>query len=271
MKGLLYHLHHSIILTRFTGLHIIPFLLPLEVQSILLSRLFHRDLSNSEHKTNVHLHYDVQYPPGNSSFFSLPPSADFTHPSLTNEHKPFPLSSFLNKKLRWITLGGQYDWTLKRYPDEPPPEFPADVGGLIEGLFPQMKAQSAIVNLYSPGDTLSVHRDVSEESSSGLVSVSVGCDGLFLIALEDEESNGGGSKMKHVVVRLRSGDAVYMEGKARFAWHGVPKVIAGTCPESLKEWPARSAVPLESEEAYEHWKGWLDGKRINLNVRQMRD
>ncbi|KAF2097739.1 oxidoreductase [Rhizodiscina lignyota] len=251
------------------GLTIIPFCLPLEVQSILLSRLLHRDLSNPAHKTNVHFHHDVPYPPPSTSFFSFPPSSDLAFPPLSNEHKPFSLPAFLNKKLRWVTLGGQYDWTLKRYPTESPPEFPKDVGGLVEGLFPEMKAQAAIVNFYSPGDTLSMHRDVSEECDRGLVSVSLGCDGLFVIGFDAEGEGLKGTK--HVVVRLRSGDAVYMEGKARFAWHGVPKVIAGTCPEALKNWPACN-VPSESEvSSHEHWKGWLENKRINLNVRQMRD
>ena len=40
-----------------------PALLPPEVQIALLDKLLHRDLVDSRHKTNVHLHYDVPYPP----------------------------------------------------------------------------------------------------------------------------------------------------------------------------------------------------------------
>jgi hypothetical protein len=65
-------------------------------------------------------------------------------------------------------------------------------------------------------------------------------------------------------LRLRSGDVIYMTEEARFAWHGVPKVIPATCPPALKNWPAK-------EDRYEAWRGWLGGKRLNLNVRQMRD
>ena len=66
------------------------------------------------------------------------------------------------------------------------------------------------------------------------------------------------------MLRLRSGDAIYMTGESRFAWHGVPKVLKGTCPEYLEDWPAEGGE-------YEEWRGWMKNKRINLNVRQMKD
>jgi alkylated DNA repair protein alkB homolog 1 len=171
-------------------------------------------------------------------------------------HRPLSISRVLQKSLRWITLGGQYDWTNKVYPNERPQAFPPDISGLLNGLFPDMKPQAAIVNLYSPGDTLSLHRDVSENSDRGLVSISLGCDCLFIIG--NEESSDG------LVIRLRSGDAVYMAKDARFAWHGVPRIIPNTCPSFLKPWPAESGQ-------FEDWRGWMSNKRINLNVRQMND
>lgn len=157
--------------------------------------------------------------------------------------------------MRWTTLGGQYDWTAKRYPDSPPPPFPSDIKALLEGVFTDTKAEAAIVNLYSPGDTLSVHRDVAETSPHGLISVSLGCDAIFVIGTDD----------KVLTLRLKSGSAVYMSGASRFAWHGVPQIVAGTCPECLQDWPSG-----ENGE-YEEWKGWMAGKRVNLNVRQMWD
>ncbi|KAF2279752.1 oxidoreductase domain-containing protein [Westerdykella ornata] len=160
------------------GLHILPALLPPPVQSTLLSRLLHRDLSNPTHLTNIHTHYTLSYPPNHSSFFSLPPThpTPIAHPLDPTIHKPLPITPLLTKKLRWMTLGGQYDWTLKRYPATPPPAFPPDIGDLLEGLFPETRAEAAIVNLYSPGDTLSVHRDVAERCGTGLISISLGCD-----------------------------------------------------------------------------------------------
>ncbi len=167
-----------------------------------------------------------------------------------------------------MTLGGQYDWTNKVYPTEPPPVFPPDIADLLAGIFPDMRAQAAIVNLYTPGDTLSVHRDVSENCDRGLVSISLGCDGIFIVGLQKEGGSGDDS-VEHVVLRLRSGDAVYMSGPSRFAWHGVPQVIPDTCPEWLGPWPAEAIPITDTFGAYEPWRNWMKTKRVNLNVRQM--
>lgn len=222
----------------------------------------------------MHLHHHMQYPPeGLPSFFSLPPSSAHSLPAKDPDvHSDMPLSLFLTKKLRWMTLGGQYDWTAKKYPPGPPPPFPADVAALVEGLFPTTKAQAAIVNLYSPGDMLRLHRDVSEESDAGLVSISLGCDAIFVIgnaadAKHKDEKGHKGDGCRSAAVRLRSGDAVFMAGESRFAWHGVPQVIAGTCPDYLRDWPAESRGGEGGK--YDHWRGWMERKRVNLNVRQM--
>ena len=171
-------------------------------------------------------------------------------------HAPISTRLALNRKLRWITLGKQYDWTAKRYPREVGPAFPSDIAHLISGMF-AMRPEAAIVNLYNPGDTLSLHRDVSEACDEKLVSVSLGCEGIFVIGIGCEEP-------KMSVLRLRSGDVVVMAGDSRSAWHGVPKVIAGTCPEWLQNWPH-----VNNEGDHKEWKGWMRGKRINLNVRQI--
>ena len=167
------------------------------------------------------------------------------------------MKQVLDKKLRWVTLGGQYDWTAKEYPAETPPAFPADVGKLLRHLFPGIAPQAAILNLYTPGDTLSVHRDVSEMCDRDLVSISIGCDAIFIC--------GDGDGSNTATLRLQSGDAVCMTGPSRFLWHAVPKVIQGTCPEWLQDWPALE--PGISK--FHDWRGWMSTKRINLNVRQM--
>jgi alkylated DNA repair protein alkB family protein 1 len=225
------------------------------------------------------MHYEVPYPAAENptaaggvrpSFFSYEPASDvvFT-PKDASVHKPLSITQVMQKKLRWITLGGQYDWTNKIYPAGEPPQFPSDVAGLVEHIFPDMKAQAAIVNFYSPGDTLSLHRDVSEECDRGLASISIGCDCLFVIGLGPEDENSElhqeHDSSRTAVIRLRSGDAVYMSRGSRYAWHGVPKILSDTCPEFIRDWPAGEF------ERYDDWKGWMCNKRINLNVRQMRD
>ncbi|KAJ5347304.1 hypothetical protein MYU51_004265 [Penicillium brevicompactum] len=254
--------HNSI-----SGLLMIPALFPPTVQIELLSRLFHRDLPRPEHQTNLHLHYDVTYPENAEetqmpkSFFGDDPTRTF-EPKDPEVHKPVSVQSLLEKKLRWVTLGGQYDWTAKVYPSGPPPEFPPDIAKLLHAAFPNTTAQAAILNLYSAGDTLSVHRDVSEDCDVGLISVSFGCDGLFLASHDD----GNGCE----IIRLRSGDTVYMSGASRFAWHGVPKILPSTCPAWLADWPSSGdSGPGMPPGPYEMWKGWMSSKRINLNVRQM--
>lgn len=167
------------------------------------------------------------------------------------------MKEVLNKKLRWVTLGGQYNWTAKEYPREDSPIFPPDIGRLLHRLFPGVEPQAAILNLYTPGDTLSAHRDVSEHCDRDLVSISIGCDAIFIVG------NENGSNL--AVMRLKSGDAVCMTGSSRFAWHAIPKVLSGTCPEWLQCWPATNA----ETSTFNAWQGWMSNKRINLNVRQM--
>lgn len=263
-----------------------PSVVPPEVQKILLRHIVHRDLSNPQHQTNLHLHYDLPYPKleedGSSSptsslsFFSYPPDAAARfEPKDPSVHKPLSIKQVLERKLHWVTLGGQYDWTNRIYPGEKPPGFPRDVAGFLETLFPETLAQAAIVNFYTPGDTMMMHRDVSEETDKGLVSISIGCDSLFMIApndmgkMSEEEKREAGlgeeGNRGYLLLRMRSGDAIYMTGESRFAWHGVPKVLKGTCPEYLEDWPA------EGDGKFEEWRGWMRNKRINLNVRQMRD
>lgn len=71
-----------------------------------------------------------------SSFFDIPRST-FLEPLDPETHKPLSVEKVLEKKLRWMTLGGQYDWTRKEYPEKEKGEevmFPRDLAGLIMGL-----------------------------------------------------------------------------------------------------------------------------------------
>lgn len=266
--------------TDWPGLRFLPSLLPQHTQRTLLSRLLHRDLANPSHKTNVHFHHALPYhflsadsfnEETRLSFFDFPPASLIPFPAVDPKlHKPLSLFQFLRRKLRWMTLGGQYDWTNKVYPHDAQPGFPRDVSDLIRGIFPQVRPEAAIVNFYSPGDTLSMHRDVSESCDAGLVSISLGCDGLFLAGIEHPSTGD----VNHVVVRLRSGDAVLMSGPSRFAWHSVPQILANTCPSWLSNWPADASYDGSDSgtaSQYEAWRGWMADKRINLNIRQMHD
>jgi alkylated DNA repair protein alkB family protein 1 len=52
-------------------------------------------------------------------------------------HKPISVRQMLNRKLRWMTLGGQYDWTKKEYPEKARGEevpFPPDIAAFLRSL-----------------------------------------------------------------------------------------------------------------------------------------
>ena len=252
----------------FSGLLLIPKLLPHQTQWALLSRLLHDCLANHLHRTNLHAHYEIPYGAlldgSGESFFSLPPESTTHFQRLEPaSHGAVTVSQVLEKKLRWVTLGGQYDWTEKVYHQEDSPLFPQDIANLMQAFFPDTKAEVAITNIYSPGDKLSLHRDVSEDSPNGLISISLGCDCIFVIGLADASETG----RQALAIRLRSGDVLYMSGSSRFAWHGVPQVIKGTCPSWLAQWPATQSHA--STENYQAWRGWMSNKRINLNIRQL--
>ncbi|KAM3534231.1 hypothetical protein MY4038_002471 [Beauveria bassiana] len=283
-------IHHSVSNKYIlVGLLVVPALVPPAVQKAVLERMLHRDLSNPDHQTNLHLHYHLPYPSGETtnarSLFALAPTAPalFT-PRDPSVHKPLTPQQVLSRRLHWVTLGGQYDWTARVYPARPPPAFPADLARFLGALFPATDAQAAIVNLYTPGDTMMMHRDVSELTDKGLVSLSFGCDGLFMIAPnkvatatatttkttttttdEGKAAAAADDEKDYLLLRLRSGDAIYMTQESRCAWHGVPKIVPGTCPEYLENWPA------QEDGQFSAWEGWMKTKRINLNVRQMQD
>ncbi|KAK7218164.1 hypothetical protein V2G26_006167 [Clonostachys chloroleuca] len=117
-------IHHPLL----PGLLILPNLIPETVQQKLLELMIHRDLSNPNHQTNMHLHFKVPYEsldPGASFFSHGPdsPAASF-NPKDPSVHRPQSLRQVLNRKLHWVTLGGQYDWTNRVYPDAEPPGSP---------------------------------------------------------------------------------------------------------------------------------------------------
>lgn len=260
-------------------MRLFPSLLPPECQTMLLDRLFHRELSNPLHKTNLHEDYEIPFPPADSedgmrrsSFFSYPESSKshILRPLNTQSNfKALNMSQFLRKKLRWLTIGTQYDWNTRVYPATSPTPFPRDISNFVTSLFQNsFTPESGVVLLYSPKDYMPVHRDVSEECERGLASFSLGCDGLFIISRDknpDDDENDENREQDIVVIRVRSGDVVQMGGETRWAWHAMPKVMAGTCPSWLEDWPVGKGTPT----GYQKWKGYMRGKRLNISCRQV--
>lgn len=118
----------------------------------MVNCLLLRDLHNPRHKTNLHAHYTLPYSDlqtleeESRTLFGLPTDTTL-NPLDETIHKPLTIKQALEKKLRWVTLGGQYDWTKKVYPEmnedpESPdlerrgdvPPFPSDLKAVISAL-----------------------------------------------------------------------------------------------------------------------------------------
>jgi DNA alkylation damage repair protein AlkB len=183
-----------------------------------------------------------------------------------SNHKTLNIAQFLHKKLRWLTLGDQYNWNTRSYPSASPTPFPSDIAALVTTLFQNaFTPESGVVLLYSGKDYMPVHRDVSEECERGLASFSLGCDGLFIIARDkdlDADEGDEDREQEMIVIRVRSGDVVQMGGPTRWAWHAMPKVLPGTCPPWLDGWPAARGKPKE----YEKWKGYSTYSRNTFSL-----
>ena len=128
---------------HFPGLQIAPSILPPETQVLFVSQVMHKYLADPRHKNNLEADYDIDFPARNvqngcttpessdthdptiaplTSFFASATHDALLHPkesttTTTSTSTPTPLNSaqFLSKKLRWLTLGAQYDWPTRSY------------------------------------------------------------------------------------------------------------------------------------------------------------
>ncbi|KAF1999844.1 oxidoreductase domain-containing protein [Amniculicola lignicola CBS 123094] len=267
---------------HFPGLQVVPGILPPETQVLFASCLMHRDLADPLHKINLQADYDIPYPTPStsgsashrfdSSFFGRDRAAekDTLIPKETGKQKNLNNEQFLHTKLRWLTLGEQYDWPTRSYAKHATP-FPEDLGRLVTGLFPHVRPESGVVLIYGAKDFMPVHRDVSEQCERALASFSVGCDGIFIMA-RGEDDGIGDQAPRTAVIRVRSGDCVHLTGEARWAWHAMARTIPSTCPPFLASWPVGTpgATPTE-EKIYKKWKGYMGTKRLNVSCRQVWD
>jgi alkylated DNA repair protein alkB family protein 1 len=256
----------------FPGLQVIRGLLPPESQILFTSCLMHRDLADPSHKINLQADYSIPYPTTptsealrfDSSFFSRERAApgDRLVPNVPDKHKTLNNEQFLYSKLRWLTLGEQYDWPTRSYSKHATP-FPEDLSKMVTGLFPHIRPESGVVLMYSAKDFMPVHRDVSEQCQRSLASFSVGCDGIFIMG-RGEDNGEGANAPRTVAIRVKSGDCVHLSGEARWAWHAMARMIPSTCPSHLADWPVGTpgATPAE-EKAFRKWKGYMGTKRIS--------
>jgi alkylated DNA repair protein (DNA oxidative demethylase) len=136
---------------------------------------------------------------------------------------------------QWFPYG--YRRTLDREGRLPVAPFPAELGELGRRAVADATGDAdaaerygpdvAIINHYGPGARMGMHVDRDERDPAPVVSISVGDTCTFRFGTPATRNR----PWTDVVVE--SGDLVVFGGASRLAYHGVPKVLAGTGPPGL--------------------------------------
>ena len=87
---------------------------------------------------------------------------------------------------------------------------------------PDFRPDVALVNRYGPGARMGMHVDRDEPSPAPVVSISLGDTAVFRFGTP------AGRGRPWTDVALESGDLFVFGGPSRRAYHGVPRVLAGT-------------------------------------------
>ncbi|MGW3731343.1 alpha-ketoglutarate-dependent dioxygenase AlkB family protein [Streptomyces sp. NPDC000851] len=85
----------------------------------------------------------------------------------------------------------------------------------------------ALINFYDGDAHMGMHRDSDEKSAAPVVSLSLGDTCVFRFGNTETRAR------PYTDVELRSGDLFVFGGPSRMAYHGVPRVHAGTAPPWL--------------------------------------
>lgn len=86
----------------------------------------------------------------------------------------------------------------------------------------EYRPDAALVNFYAPGTHMGLHQDKDEQGPEPVVSFSIGASCVFRFG------NTRTRTRPWVDLELHSGDLVVFGGRSRLAYHGVPRLIAGT-------------------------------------------
>ena len=85
----------------------------------------------------------------------------------------------------------------------------------------------ALINFYDADARMGMHRDSDEKADAPVVSLSLGDTCVFRFGNTETRAK------PYADVELRSGDLFVFGGPSRLAYHGVPRVYAGTGPPEL--------------------------------------
>jgi DNA oxidative demethylase len=152
------------------------------------------------------------------------------------------LPSGATMSVQMVCLG--WHWAPYRYtrtaddvdgaPVTPLPSWLADLGrrAVAEAYGDAARATAyapdvALVNRYTDGARMGMHQDRDERTDAPVVSLSLGDGCTFRFG--NTENRG----RPYTDVALVSGDLFVFGGPSRFAYHGVPQVLAGTGPPGI--------------------------------------
>jgi alkylated DNA repair protein (DNA oxidative demethylase) len=126
--------------------------------------------------------------------------------------------------LGWMTDAGGYRYQ-RHHPETgaPWPPIPQILLATWQDLsnYPH-PPEACLVNVYGPAARMGLHQDRDEEDMTApVISVSLGDSCLFRIGTDRRND-------RTRTLRLASGDAVVLGGRARLAFHGVDRIIPGT-------------------------------------------
>lgn len=204
-------------------------------------------------------------------------------PSNTSFYRHPTTAAELMSRIRWCTLGQQYNWTTKEY-DLGSAPFDPELDTLMVSIAKaitdpttidpnivvndydgtQFVSQAGIINFYDERATMAGHVDRTEEKMDApLISLSIGLDCIYLVGGPTRESE------PVTALILHSGDILAMCGPSRNAVHGVPRVIVGTTPDCLKDSSAgdNDAV-ADMYPSWSHFAQYLERYRVNCNARK---
>jgi DNA oxidative demethylase len=145
-------------------------------------------------------------------------------PSMPKSGRPLSVRMTNCGPLGWMTDAGGYRYQ-RNHPEtgEPWPPIPDALLAAWRDLsdYPH-PPEACLINIYGPAARMGLHQDRDEEDMTApVVSLSLGDSCLFRI---------GGDRRNDPTrtLRLASGDAVVLGGRARLAFHGVDRIISGT-------------------------------------------
>ena len=150
--------------------------------------------------------------------------APLYQPVMPRSGRPFSVKMSNCGPLGWISDKAGYRYQAAHPVTKKPwPEMPVLIAKIWDDLSGYgAPAECCLINFYSAGAKMGLHRDENEEDfSAPVVSVSLGDEALFRF---------GGSERKSPTksIRLASGDVLVMAGASRLNYHGVDKIYPGT-------------------------------------------